>query len=325
MRALVCRSFAPLDRLTVEELPDPQASPGMIVIDVEAAGANFVDALLVQGLYQIKPPLPFTPGMEIAGRVAAVGEGVVDVRVGDRVLGTAFFGGYASRIVLPAAVVVPIPPSLSAGQAAGLVQSYATMLFALTRRTTVAPGEWVAVLGAGGGIGLATVDLAKALGAKVVACASSEEKLAAAKAAGADALVAYDADGVDLKAAIRDATGGGADVLVDPIGGSKAEAGLRALKWMGRFIVIGFASGDIPRVPLNQVLLNNRTVVGIDWGAWTMRDPVGNRSLLDELLAMAGEGRIVPVEPTAYPLDRAARALADLQGRRVAGKVVIVP
>jgi NADPH2:quinone reductase len=325
VRALLCRSFAPLDQLTVEELPDPVAGPGQVVVDVEAAGANFVDALLVQGLYQIKPPLPFTPGMEVAGRVSSVGAGVEGLAVGDRVLGTSFFGGYASRVVLAAAAVVPVPTGLTPGQAAGLVQSYATMLFALTRRTSVAPGEWVAVLGAGGGIGLATVDLAKALGANVVACASSPEKLAAAEAAGADATVAYDDDGVDPKAAIREATGGGADVLVDPIGGPKAEAGLRALRWMGRFVVIGFAAGDIPRIPLNQVLLNNRTVVGIDWGAWTMRDPAGNRALLDELLAMAADGRVTPVEPQPYPLESAALALADLQGRQVAGKVVIVP
>lgn len=325
MRALVCRSFAPLDQLAVEELPDPEPGPGQVVIDVEAAGVNFVDALLVQGLYQIKPPLPFTPGGELAGTVSAVGEGVDGVAVGDRVLGSGFFGGFATKTLLGAGSVTAIPAGLTPGQAAGLVQSYGTMLFALTRRTSVAAGEWVAVLGAGGGIGLATVDLAKALGADVVACASSEEKLAAARAAGADATVAYDEPGVDLKAAIREATGGGADVLVDPIGGDKAEAGLRALRWMGRYVVIGFAAGDIPRIPLNQVLLNNRTVVGIDWGAWTMRDPAGNQAMLADLFAMAADGRITPVEPRAYPLDRAAEALADLQGRKVAGKVVVVP
>jgi NADPH2:quinone reductase len=333
VRAVVCRSFAPLDRLAVEEQPDPVPGPGQVALDVEAAGVNFVDALLVQGRYQIKPPLPFTPGGEVAGTVSALGDGVEGVAVGDRVLGMSFFGGFASQVLLGAGSVVPIPARLSAGQAAGLVQSYATMLFALTRRTSVAAGEWVAVLGAGGGIGLATVDLAKALGAKVVACASSTEKLAAAEAAGADAVVAYDegaagaggGDAVDLKTAIREATGGGADVLVDPIGGPKAEAGLRALRFGGRYVVIGFAAGDIPRLPLNQVLLNNRTIVGVDWGAWTMRDPAGNRALLADLLDMAAEGRITPVEPQAYPLESAATALADLQGRRVAGKIVLVP
>jgi NADPH2:quinone reductase len=309
----------------VEEAPDLEPGPGQVRIDIEAAGANFVDALLVQGRYQMKPPVPFTPGMEVAGVVGAVGDRVDSVAVGDRVLATTFLGGYASQVVVAAGAAVPVPAGLTAGQAAALVQSYATMLFALTRRTSVAPGEWVAVLGAGGGIGLATVDLAKALGANVVACASTAEKLAAAKAAGADATVAYDDDGVDLKAAIREATGGGADVLVDPIGGPKAEAALRALGWMGRYIVIGFAAGDIPRIPLNQVLLNNRTVVGVDWGAWTFRDAPGNAALLQELLAMVGDGRLRPVEPVAYPLERTAEALADLEGRRVTGKVVIVP
>jgi NADPH2:quinone reductase len=241
------------------------------------------------------------------------------------VLSTAFSGGYATQVLLPATSAVPVPPQLTAGQAAGLVQSYATMLFALTRRTSVGAGEWVAVLGAGGGIGLATVDLAKALGASVVACASTQDKLAAATAAGADATVAYEDDGVDLKAAIREATGGGADVLVDPVGGPKAEAALRALGWMGRYVVIGFAAGEIPRLPINQVLLNNRTVVGVDWGAWTFRDPAGNAALLAELLGMVGDGRLHPVEPVAYALDDAPRALADLQGRRVTGKVVLVP
>jgi NADPH2:quinone reductase len=325
MRRVVCSAFAPLDQLVVEEAPDLVPGAGEVRIDVGAAGANFVDALLVQGLYQIKPPLPFTPGMEVAGVVGAVGDGVDGVAVGDRVLATAFAGGYASQVVLPAASVVPVPPGLTAGQAAGLVQSYATMLFALTRRTSVAPGEWVAVLGAGGGIGLATVDVAKALGARVVACASTAEKLAAATAAGADATIAYDDPDVDLKAAIREATGGGADVLVDPIGGAKADAALRALGWMGRYVVIGFAAGDIPRLPLNQVLLNNRTIVGVDWGAWTFRDPEGNAALIGELLGMVGDGRLQPVEPVAYPLDDAARALADLQGRRITGKVVLVP
>ena len=328
MRAVLCRSFAPLDQLTVEEVPDLVPGPGQVLVEVEAAGANFVDALLVQGLYQLKPALPFTPGMEVAGTVAALGEGVDAPAVGTRVLGSSFVGGFASQVLLPAASAVPVPAGLSAGQAAGLVQSYATMLFALTRRTSVAEGEWVAVLGAGGGIGLATIDVAKALGARVVACASTSEKLEAARAAGADATIAYDdpaTPDLDLKAAIREATGGGADVLVDPVGGPKADAALRALGWMGRYVVIGFAAGGIPTIPLNQVLLNNRTVVGIDWGAWTFRDPAGNAALIRELLGLVEAGRLRPVEPVAYPLDEAPKALADLQGRNVTGKVVLVP
>jgi len=312
----VCESFGPLSGLVVEEVPDLVAGPGQVVVDVRAAGANFVDALIVQGRYQIKPQLPFTPGMEVAGVVSGTGE---------RVLALSWFGGYASQVVVPEAAVVPVPDGVSIGQAATLVQSYATMLFALTRRTTVAPGEWVAVLGAGGGIGLATVDLARALGCRVVACASSSSKLEAAVAAGADATVAYEDPGVDLKAAIREATDGGADVVVDPVGGAKADAALRALRWGGRYVVLGFASGDIPSLPANQVLLNNRTVVGVDWGAWTFRDADGNRELVAELVSMAADGRLRPVEPVPYSLDDVAACLADLEGRRVTGKCVLVP
>ena len=325
MRRVVCRSFAPLDELVVEEAPDPEPGPGQAVVAVEAAGVNFVDALLVQGRYQLKPPLPFTPGMEVAGTVVAVGDGVDAVAVGDRVLATTFVGGYASHALVAAAALVPLPGGLTAGQAAALVQSYATMLFALTRRTTVQEGEWVAVLGAGGGIGLAAVDVATALGAQVVACASTPEKLQAATAIGAAATVAYEEPGVDLKAAIREATDGGADVLVDPVGGDKAEAALRALRWMGRYVVIGFAGGAIPSLPLNQVLLNNRTIVGVDWGAWTGRDRAGASSLNRELFAMVESGSLHPVEPVAFPLDEAATALAALEGRRAAGKIVLVP
>jgi NADPH:quinone reductase len=218
-----------------------------------------------------------------------------------------------------------VPDGVSDGQAATLVQSYATMLFSLTKRTTVQPGEWVAVLGAGGGVGLAAVDVAKALGAKVVACASTPEKLEAATAAGADATIAYEDPGVDLKAALRSATGGGADVVVDPVGGDKTEAALRALRWGGRYVVLGFASGTIPSLPANQVLLNNRTIVGVDWGAFTFRDAPGNAALVAELVGMVADGRLRPVEPTAYPLDDVSRCLADLEGRRITGKAVLVP
>lgn len=312
MRRVVCRAFD--EPLVVEEAPDLVAGDGQVVVDVEAAGANFVDALIVQGRYQIKPQLPFTPGMEVAGRLRDSGE---------RVLALCWFGGYASQVVVPAGSAVPVPDDVSVGQAATLVQSYATMLFSLTRRTTVEPGEWVAVLGAGGGIGLAAVDLAKALGARVVACASSPSKLEAARAAGADAVVAY--EDVDLKGAIREATGGGADVVVDPVGGAKAEAALRSLRWGGRYVVLGFASGSIPSLPANQVLLNNRTVVGVDWGAWTFRDAAGNAALVAELVGMVADGRLRPVEPVAYALDDVARCLDDLEGRRVTGKAVLVP
>ena len=197
------------------------------------------------------------------------------------------------------------------------------MLFTFTRRTTLAAGEWVLVLGAGGGIGLAAIDVARHLGARVIAAASSEDKRALALAAGAEAVI--DSSTEDVKARAREISGGGVDVVVDPIGGEAAEAALRALGWMGRYVVIGFAAGDIPRLPANQVLLNNRTVVGVDWGAWTMRDGSGNRALLGELMELAGSGALHPVEPTTYPLDDVVTALTDLAERRVAGKVVLVP
>jgi NADPH2:quinone reductase len=323
MRAVVCTEFAPIDQLVIEDRPDPQPGPGKVVVAVRAAGVNYVDGLFVQGRYQIKPPLPFTPGGEVAGDVVAVGAGVDGVAVGDRVLAMPWLGGFSSHVELAAGGVVPIPGALSYGQAAALVQSYGTMLFSMTRRMQVRAGEWVLVLGAGGGIGLAAVDVARHLGARVIAAASSEEKLAAATKAGAEATIAYETE--DLKARAREISGGGVDVVVDPVGDRFADAALRALGWMGRYLVIGFAGGEIPKLPANQVLLNNRTVVGVDWGAWTMRDPAGNQDLLAELMDLAGTSQLSPVEPTEYPLDDVVRALTDLQERKVAGKVVLVP
>jgi NADPH2:quinone reductase len=323
VRAVVCSVFGPIDLLSIEERPDPEPGPGNVVIAVRAAGVNFVDGLFVQGKYQIKPALPFVPGGEVAGEVVAVGEGVDSVAVGDRVLAMPWLGGFASHVELAAGSVVPVPESLSFGQAAGLVQSYGTMLFTYTRRISLQPGETVLVLGAGGGIGLAAVDLAKQLGATVIAAASSDEKLAAATAAGADATINYETE--DLKTRARELSGGGVDIVVDPVGDRFADPALRALTWMGRFLVIGFAGGAIPNLPANQVLLNNRSLIGVDWGAWTMRDPGGNQAMIAELLAMAGGGSIHPVAPTEYPLDDVVQALTDLQERKVTGKVVLTP
>jgi len=323
MRAVVCTEFAPIDQLVIEERPDPTPGAGNVVVAVRAAGVNFVDGLFVQGKYQIKPPLPFTPGGEVAGDVVAVGDGVTTVAVGDRVLAMPWLGGFASHVELSANGVVPIPGDLSYGQAAALVQSYGTMLFAMTRRAQVRAGEWVLVLGAGGGVGLAAIDVARHLGARVIAAASSEDKLDAARAAGAEATIAYETD--DLKVRARELSGGGVDVVVDPVGGRHADAALRALGWMGRYLVIGFAAGQIPALAINQVLLNNRTLVGIDWGAWTMRDASGNRELLRELMELAGSGELHPVAPVEYPLDDVVRALTDLQDRHAVGKLVLIP
>jgi NADPH2:quinone reductase len=323
MHAVVCHEFGPLDTLVVEERPTPEPAEGMVVIDVAAAGVNFVDGLICQGRYQLKPPTPFVPGSEVAGVVSSLGPGVDGWSVGDRVVVFCGFGGFAGQVVAPALSLVAVPDVIGLSQAAALIQSYCTMLFTLTRRTTVAPGEWVLVLGAGGGIGLAAVDVATALGARVIAAASTRDKLDAAVAMGAEATIAYEDE--DLKARARELSGGGVDVVVDPVGGRHAEPALRATRHLGRFCVIGFASGPIPSIPINQVLLNNRTLVGVDWGGWTFRDPLGNRALIDELMAMVADGRLHPTVPAARPLADAAAVMEELIDRSVAGKVVLVP
>jgi NADPH2:quinone reductase len=323
VRAVVCKELGPLEDLVVEERPDLEAGPGQVVVDVRAAGVNYVDGLIAQGRYQMRPPTPFVPGGEIAGVVRAVGEGVSDVGVGERVLAMTGFGGFADQVVLPAPAVVAIPETLSFGQAATFVQSYSTAWFTLARRAELAEGEWVLVLGAGGGVGLAAVDVAVALGAHVIAAASTEEKLRAALAMGAEASIDYERE--DLKDRAREIAGGGVDVVVDPVGGRHSEPALRATRRFGRFCVVGFASGPIASVPLNQVLLNNRTVIGVDWGAWAFSSGSGQRELLGELLTMAGQGRLHPTRPTERPLVDAAAVMTSLLDRSVTGKVVLVP
>ncbi|MGH9095885.1 MAG: NADPH:quinone oxidoreductase family protein [Acidimicrobiales bacterium] len=323
MRAVVCKQLGPLSDLVLEDGNRPTPGEGQAVVDVKAAGVNFVDGLLCQGQYQIKPPVPFYPGGEIAGEVSSIGDGVTAVAVGDRVLAYTGIGGFAEQVVVPVGSLVAMPRGLGFGQAATLIQSYGTMLFTLTRRTSVQPGEWVLVLGAGGGVGLAAIDLAQALGARVIAAASTREKLDKAVAAGAEATIAYEEE--DLKVRARELSGGGVDVVIDPVGGRHSEPALRATGPFGRFCVIGFASGPIASVPLNQVLLNNRTVVGVDWGAWTFRDPTGNRQMLAELVWMIDQGRLHPTVPTEYRLDQAAAVMSGLIDRTLSGKVALVP
>jgi len=241
----------------------------------------------------------------------------------DRVIAFTGFGGFAEQVVVSALTLVTMPDTLGFGQAATLIQSYGTMLFALTRRTSLKPGEWVLVLGAGGGVGLAAIDVARALGARVIAAASTKEKLDNAVAMGAEATIAYEDE--DLKVRARELSGGGVDVVIDPVGGRHSEPALRATGPFGRFCVIGFASGPIAPVPLNQVLLNNRTVVGVDWGAWTFRDPIGNRQLLDELMGLISDGQLHPTVPSEYPLDQASSVMSGLIDRTLAGKVVLIP
>jgi NADPH2:quinone reductase len=324
VRAVVCNELGPPSLLRVEDRPDPEARPGQVVVDVEAAGVNYVDALFVAGQYQIKPPVPFVPGTESAGTVASVGSGVDGVAVGQRVLVSAGLGGFASKVAADASAVTVVPDALDSARAATFNQSYSTCLYALRDRAAAQVGESVLVLGAGGGIGLAAIGVARALGCRVLGVASSEEKRAAAVAAGAEAAV--DPAEEPVKDAARSWAGGtGVDIVIDPVGGSLAEPSLRALGDRGRYCVIGFAAGDIPSIPLNQVLLRNRTVIGIDWGIWAMQHGDAQRALLGDLLEMVAGGRIDPVRPNEYPLEDVARALEDLLGRRVVGKVALIP
>lgn len=323
VRAVVCRELGSLDHVVVEERDPPAPGPGQVCVTVRAAGVNFVDGLICQGRYQMKPGVPYVPGGEMAGDVRALGEGVTRLAVGDKVMAMTGFGAFAEQVVVGAQSVEPMPSELSYGQAAAFIQSYSTAWFTLARRASLAEGEWVLVLGAGGGIGLAAVDVALALGAHVIAAASSPQKLARAKALGADSTIAYEHE--DLKGGAREFSGGGVDVVVDPVGGDHSEPALRATKQFGRFCVVGFASGPIAAIPLNQVLLNNRTVVGVDWGAWAFSDPGGNRELLAELLDLVGDGRLHPTVPSERPLEDAAAVMSGLLDRSVSGKVVLVP
>ncbi len=323
MRAVVCTSFAPLDQLVIEERPSAPLAAGQVRVRVTAAGVNFVDALLVQGLYQIKPPLPFVPGGETVGIVTELGDGVTSHSLGDRVLITSGFGGFATEMVSAASRAVIVPSSLTDGQAATFMQSYMTAYFALVHRAKMQPGQWLLVLGAGGGVGLAAVDVGRALGLKVIAAASSAAKREMAQSRGAVAVI--DSSSEDVKARAKEISGDGVDAVYDPIGGKLGEECLRSLREDGQFIVIGFASGDIPKLPANQVLLRNRRVTGVDWGAWVGRNPAENQALVMQVLAKIAAGELNPVEPVSYPFEQAAQALADQQQRNVVGKAVLIP
>ena len=322
MRRIVCREFGPVDGLTLVEEPDPTPGPGEVLVAVEAAAVSFVDGLMVEGRYQVRPPLPWTPGSAVAGRVRAVGEGVGATAVGQRVAVLSMAGGgYATDLVVPAESLRPLTPGLAPELAGTAIEKYSTLTFALSRRVRVEPGEWVLVLGAGGAIGLAAVDVAHTAGARVIGAASSEAKRAAATAAGADVVLDY----TDLKDRVREVTGGGADVVIDPVGGPLAETALRSLTGYGRFCVVGFAGGEIPRLPANVVLLRNRTVVGVDWGDWARTDPEAATALASDVLGRIAGGELHPPAPTSLPLDEAAQALTRLARREVVGKLALLP
>ncbi|MDO8364089.1 MAG: NADPH:quinone oxidoreductase family protein [Actinomycetota bacterium] len=323
MQVVSCNSFGPVSNLVVEERPSVPVTAGQVRIAVAAAGVNFVDGLIVQGLYQMKPQLPFVPGGEVAGTVTEVGDGVTTHSLGDRVFVSMGWGGFASEVVVAARSALHTPAALTDGQAATFVQSYGTSWFALRLRIRAQAGQWLLVLGAGGGVGLAAVDVGRALGMRVIAAASSAEKRALALQYGAEAVI--DTTTEDVKARAREISGGGVHVVYDPVGGALTEAGLRALAEDGQLLIVGFAAGQIPKLPANLVLLGNRRVVGVNWGGWFAGHVEENERMLAELLAAIERGELHPVEPMQYPLADAARALQDQVERRVAGKSVLVP
>lgn len=323
MRVVSCHHFGPLTDLVVEERESQPLRDGQVRIDVRAAGVNYVDGLFVQGLYQIKPPLPFVPGGEIAGVISEVAADVTSHQVGQRVFCSTGLGGFASEVVVPAPRAIPTPDAMTDGQAATFVQSYMTAWFALRVRARAEAGQWLLVLGAGGGVGLAAVDVGAAMGLHVIAAASSEEKRAIAMSRGAEATI--DTAGDDIKARARELSGRGVDLVYDPVGGDLAETALRTLCDDGQYLVVGFAGGSIPRLPANQILLRNRRVTGVDWGGWIGGHVDENARMLGEVTAAVARGELRPVEPTAYPLERVADALGDQVGRRVVGKTVLVP
>ncbi len=324
MKALVCAAFGPLEDLVVKDVPDPTPGPGQVVVRVQTASVNYPDALTVLGRYQFKPNLPFTPGHEIAGRVLAVGEGVKHLAPGATVAGMAALGAFAEQVVLDARSAMPLDPAIDPALAACLPTTYGTMHHALTDRARLGAGETLLVLGAGGGIGTASIELGKITGATVIAAASSAEKLQAAQGCGADHLIDYTKE--DLRERLKQITGGkGVDVVVDPVGGPYSELALRSTAWNGRFLVIGFAAGEIPKIPLNLVLLKGCSIVGVFWGDFMKREPQRGAQQLAELASWLKAGRLRPVVSARYPLTDAVAALKHVFERRAIGKVLIQP
>jgi NADPH2:quinone reductase len=324
MKALLCTRYGTPDDLEFADVPDPEPGPGEAVVKVAAAALNFFDTLIIAGKYQTKPAMPFSPSAEFSGTVERVGAGVTALKAGDRVLGYSGHGAARERIALSAERLVKLPDGVDFDRAAGLTVTYGTSLHALKDRARLQPGETLAVLGASGGAGLAAVELGKIMGARVIACASSAEKVEFTKKHGADAGIDYGKE--DLKDALRRATDGrGADVIYDPVGGGYAEAALRSIAWYGRFLVVGFAAGEIPKLPLNLVLLKGCDVVGVFWGSWIERDKAGHRANTEQLLQWCAEGKLSSHVHAVYPLREAAAALKAIAARKVMGKVILRP
>lgn len=323
MKAILCREHGLPEKLVCEEVNDPTPGEGEVLIDVRAAGVNFPDTLIIQGKYQFKPDMPFSPGGEVAGEVLKVGEGVNHVNPGDPVVALMTWGGFAERAVVPAFGVVPMPPAMSWVEGAGFPLVYGTVMHALSQRGRLGEGETLLVLGAAGGVGLAAVQLGKLMGARVIAAASSRAKLDLCREQGADELVNYTA-GEPLKEQVKALTdGNGADVIFDPVGGDAFDQSLSCINWNGRLLVIGFAGGEIPRAAANRVLLKGCSVVGVFWGRFAQLEPDTNMANFMQLIQWYNQGAFRPVVSQTYPLERAADALDDMMARKATGKLVL--
>jgi NADPH2:quinone reductase len=324
MKAVLCKEWGPPESLVIEDIPARDPGPGEVRIRVRAASVNFPDVLIIQNKYQFKPERPFSPGSEAAGDVIAVGAGVTHVKPGDRVLASTGHGSFAEEVIATAAKVVKLPEGLGYDVASAFILTYGTSWHALTDRAALKAGETVLVLGAAGGVGISAIEIAKARGARVIAAASTEEKLAVCREHGADETINYEAE--DLREGIKRTTGGkGPDVIYDPVGGKYAEPAFRSIGWRGRYLVIGFANGEIPRLPLNLMLLKGASVVGVFWGDYTKREPQANERDVAEMMTLLSAGKLRPHISATYSLDQVPQALIDMANRRVTGKVLIVP
>lgn len=323
MKAVLCKELGAPEKLVVENVPSPKPGRSEVVLTIKACGVNFPDTLIIQGKYQFKPELPFSPGGEVAGVVKEIGEGVTSLKPGDRVIAFNTWGGFAEEMAVEASRTIPIPARMDFVPAAGFVLTYGTSYHALKDRAQLQAGETLLVLGASGGVGIAAIQLGKAMGARVIAAASTPEKLAVCKANGADELINYSQD--DLRTRVKAITAGkGVDVVYDPVGGPYTEPALRDMAWKGRYLVVGFAAGEIPKVPLNLTLLKGCAIVGVFWGAFTRNEPEPNRRNNADLMRLYAEGKVKPHIHGTYPLERAAEALNEVTYKRVSGKVILV-
>src|SRR5215470_4055304 len=324
MKAVLCKSYGPPESLVVEDLPSPKPGAGEVVVAVKAASVNFPDVLIIENKYQFKPPLPFSPGSELSGVIKEVGDGVSGWKTGDRVLAYTTYGAFAQEVKVEANRLLALPKGMSFEEGAAFVLTYGTSDHALRDRAALAAGETLLVLGAAGGVGVAAIEIGKALGARVIACASSDEKLAVCREHGADATINYAAE--DLRERIKALTEGrGPDVIYDAVGGPYTEPALRSIAWRGRLLVVGFAAGDIPKIPLNLTLLKGCSIVGVYWGEFTRREPERFLAAMDKLGRWFAEGRLKPHVSATFPLERAADALTLMANRQVTGKIVLTP